>query len=108
MSGYFMHNQKLESVDAAKYLGVSISKDLSWNTHISNITTSANRTLSFVKRNVLTKNKDLKTMAYKSHVRPQLEYASAVLTQKKIKVKLKKFKEGQPDEYQRTTPHIVV
>ena len=28
MSGYFMHNQKLESVDAAKYLGVSISKNL--------------------------------------------------------------------------------
>ena len=78
MSGYFMHNQKLESVDAVKYLGVSISKDLSWNTHISNITTSANRTLGFVKRNVLTKNKDIKTMAYNSLVRPQLEYASAV------------------------------
>ena len=73
-----MHNQKLESVDAAKYLGVSISKDLSWKTHISNITTSANRTLGFVKRNVLTKNKDIKTMAYNSLVRPQLEYASAV------------------------------
>ena len=41
MSSNFMHNQKLESVDAAKYLGVSISKDLSWNTHISNITTCA-------------------------------------------------------------------
>ena len=70
MSGYFMHNQKLESVDAAKYLGVSISKDLSWNTHISNITTNANRTLGFVQRNVLTKNKDIKTMAYNSLVRP--------------------------------------
>ena len=79
MSGYFMHNQKLESVDAAKYLGVSISKDLSWNTHISNITTSANRTLGFVKRNVLTKNKDIKTMAYNSLVRPQLEYAFSSL-----------------------------
>ena len=28
-SRYFMHNQELESVDAAKYLGVTISKDLS-------------------------------------------------------------------------------
>ena len=78
MSSYFMHNQKLESVDAAKYLGVSISKDLSWNTHISNITTCANRTLGFVKRNVVTKIKEIKTMAYNSLVRPQLEYSSAV------------------------------
>ena len=74
MSSYFMHNQKMESVDAAKYLGVSISKDLSWNTHI----TCANRTLGFVKRNVITKNKEIKTMAYNSLVIPQLEYASAV------------------------------
>ena len=73
-----MHNQKLESVDAAKYLGVSISKDLSWNTHISNITTCANRTLGFVKRNVLTKNEEIKTMAYNTLVRSQLAYASAV------------------------------
>ena len=36
-SSYYMHNKKLESVDAAKYLGVSISKDLSWYTHIINI-----------------------------------------------------------------------
>ena len=79
MSSYFMHNQKSESLEAEKYLGVSISKDLSWNTHISNITTCANRTLGFVKRNVLTKNEEIKTMAYSSLVRPQLEYASAVL-----------------------------
>ena len=41
MSRYFMHNQELESVNTAKYLGVNISKDLSWNTHINNITASA-------------------------------------------------------------------
>ena len=77
-SRYFMHNQELESVDAAKYLGVTISKGLSWNTHINNITSTANKTLGFVKRNVVTKNKDIKTMAYNSLVRPKVEYASAV------------------------------
>ena len=77
-SRYFMHNQELESVDAAKYLGVTISKDLSWNTHINNITSTANKTLGFVKRNVVAKNKDIKTMAYNSLVRPQVEYASVV------------------------------
>ena len=65
-------------MDAVKYLGVTISKDLSWNTLINNITSTANRTLGFVKRNVVTKNKDIKTMAYNSLVSPQIEYASAV------------------------------
>ena len=71
-SRYFMHNQELESVDAAKYLGVTISKDMSWNTHIKHITSTANKTLGFVKRNVVTKNKDIKTMANNSLVRPQV------------------------------------
>ena len=48
------------------------------NTHINNITSTANKTLGFVKRNVVTKNKDIKTMAYNSLVRPQVEYASVV------------------------------
>ena len=69
-SRYVMHNLELESVDAAK--------DLNWNTHINNITSPANKTLGFVKRNVVTKNRDIKTMAYNSLVRPQVEYASAV------------------------------
>ena len=76
MSRYFMHNRELESVDTAKYLGVNVSKDLGWNTHINKIAASANRTLLFVKLNVQTKNKDIGTLAYNSLVRPQVEYGS--------------------------------
>ena len=110
MSRYFMHNQELESVDTAKYLGVNISKDLSWNTHIKNITASANRTLGFVKRNVQTKNKNIRTLAYNSLVRLRLNMGqwSGAITRKKIKTKLKWFKEGQPDGCQMTTLPIVV
>ena len=72
-----MYNQELESVDAAKYLGMAISKDMCWNTHINNNTSTANETLGFVKRNVITKNKDIKTKAYNSLVRLQVEYKSA-------------------------------
>ncbi|MGB1915940.1 MAG: RNA-directed DNA polymerase, partial [Paracoccaceae bacterium] len=32
---YTMHNQILEEVDSAKYLGVHIHKKLSWNTHVN-------------------------------------------------------------------------
>ena len=45
---------------------------------MNNITASANRTLGFVKRNVQTKNKDIRTLAYNYLVRPQVEYGSAV------------------------------
>ena len=55
-----------------------MSKGLSWNTHITNITASANRTLGCVKRNVQTKNKDIRTPAYNSLMRPQVENGSTV------------------------------
>ena len=44
-----MCNQELESADTAKYLGMKISRDLGWSTHINKIAASANRTLGFVK-----------------------------------------------------------
>ena len=75
---YFLHDTMLDSVSSAKYLGVTISDDLSWNTHTDNITKSANQTLGFLKRNIQVHNKDLKSVAYKTLVRPQLEYASTV------------------------------
>lgn len=75
---YRLHGQTLEVVDSAKYLGVSISEDLSWNKHIDNITTTANKTLGFIRRNILTKKENIKEVAYKTLVRPQLEYASSV------------------------------
>ena len=77
-SQYTLHGEILESVDCARYLGVSISKDLSLNTYISQITSKANRTLCFVNRNVITKNQSVKELAYKTLARPQAEYASTV------------------------------
>ena len=77
-SQYYLHGQELESVDTAKYLGVTISKDLNWNSHIENIIVRANRTFGFVKRNIKTKKQEIRTIAYNTLVRPQVEYASAV------------------------------
>ena len=75
---YTLHDQILEATNTAKYLEVTISKDLSWNDHISSITSKANNTLGFVKRNVKTSNVKVKEMAYKTLVFPQVEYASPV------------------------------
>ena len=78
LSQYTLHGQVLESTDSAKYLGINISNDLNWNHHIDEITSKANRTLGFVKRNVKTQNEYVKESAYKTLVRPQVEYASSV------------------------------
>ena len=60
---YFLHDTMLDSVSSAKFLGVTISDDLSWSTHIDNITKRANQTLGFLKRNIRVHNKDLKSVA---------------------------------------------
>jgi hypothetical protein len=45
---YLLHNQMFEVTKDSKYLGVTISNDLSWANHISNITAKANRTIGFL------------------------------------------------------------
>ena len=75
---YTLHNTILESVTSAKYLGITISNDLTWNTHINNITKKANQTLGFLRRNIKVHSEKLKATAYKTLVRPQLEYSSTV------------------------------
>ena len=44
---YHLHGCVLESVQSAKYLGVTISKDLKWSELINNITKKANQTQGF-------------------------------------------------------------
>ena len=77
-SQYLLHGQVLESVAGSKYLGVEISSNLSFNGHIQNITTSASRSLGFLKRNIRSKNPELREIAYKTVVRPFVEYSSSV------------------------------
>ena len=61
---YSLEGTVLENVDI-KYLGVTISKDLKWTTHVSNICTKANRTLGFLGRNLSPCPQNFKEMAYK-------------------------------------------
>ncbi len=75
---YRLHGIELKATEAAKYLGVTISKDLSWTNHINNMTSKASNSLRFTKRNIKTSNKKVKETAYKTYVRSQLEYCSTV------------------------------
>ena len=75
---YKLHNEALENVKSAKYLGLTITSDLSWNKHIATVTSKANKALGFVKRNIHSSSEIVKTRAYQAIVRPSLEYATCV------------------------------
>ena len=75
---YIMHNQILEVVDSAKYLGVHIHKKLSWNVHVNHTIKKANKTRCFLQRNLKSCSSEVKLQCYKTYVRPILEYASVV------------------------------
>ena len=77
-ASYTLEGRVLENVDNIKYLGVTITSDLRWNTHISNICTKANRTLGFLKRTLFSCPQDAKEADFKGIVRPILEYGSSV------------------------------
>jgi type II secretory pathway component PulJ len=49
---YNLHSHILESVDSAKYLGITLQSNLKWNKHIDQTASKANKTLSFVRRNL--------------------------------------------------------
>ena len=60
-----------------KYLGVTITSNLKWDAHISNIRNSADATTRFLKRNLRMHSRPIKESAYFTYVRPKAEYASA-------------------------------
>ena len=77
-ASYTLEGTALENVVNIKYLVVTITNDLKWNTHISNICTKANRTLGFLRRTLLSCPQNVKEVAYKGMVCPILEYGSSV------------------------------
>ena len=78
LGSYTLHGQTLKSVHEAKYLGVTITDDLRWNSHVTTTVDKANRALGFLRRNLKIGSKSIKERAYKALVRPILEYSSTV------------------------------
>ena len=68
----------LKRVTSHDYLGVTISSDLNWLRHAKKISNKASRTLGLLKRTLSPCSQNVKSIAYKMLVRPQLEYASEV------------------------------
>ena len=76
-----LYGSPLEVTPIFKYLGLLITSDLSWTTHINNICSKARRILGLVYRRFYG-HSDVATLRqlYVSLVRPHLEYAAPVLS----------------------------
>ena len=77
-ASYTLEGTDLKNVESIKYLGVTITSDLRWNTHVSNVCTKTNRTLGFLRRNLYSCPQEVEEAAYKGLVRPVLDYGSSV------------------------------
>ena len=77
-TSYYMRNHQLEKTNSAKYLGITISSNLSWTPHIDAITSRAYSKLAFLQRNISHCPRQTKVLAYQSLIRPKLEYSVSV------------------------------
>ena len=71
-------NHQKAPVTSNPYLGITLSEDLQWSTHIQNITKKANSTLGFLRRNLKNCPEECRKLAYISLVRSTLEYGSSI------------------------------
>ena len=77
-TSYHLHGQPLNIVNGSRYLVVTITDDLDWDTHICNTVNKGNRTVGFLRRSLRECTPKVKDAAYKAIARPTLEYATTV------------------------------
>lgn len=75
---YFLKNHLFSEVLTYKYLGVLLTANLSWSTHINAICAKASRSLGYLRRNLHASPFKIRQLAYKTFVLPQLEFTSSV------------------------------
>ena len=75
---YTLKGHVLQNEDYTRYLGVELQSNISWNRHIDQTVKKANCMLGFPRGNRRVSNESTKISAYRSMVRPLLEYCSTV------------------------------
>jgi len=67
---YTINGHTVQTVKSAKYLGLTLSHNLSWSEYISRVTGKANSVLAFLQRNLYYCPQGLKVKPYLTYVRP--------------------------------------
>ena len=75
---YELDKHILQQVPENPYLGITISEDLKWTSHINKISRQTNSTLGFIRRNLNHCPESCRKTAYLALIRSSLEYSSVV------------------------------
>lgn len=75
---YSLNNSFLQSVELQKDLGVFISQDLKWESHIAHIVKKANSLIYLIQRAFSNTSVEMISKLHKTFIRPKLEYACTV------------------------------
>ncbi|EDO46222.1 predicted protein, partial [Nematostella vectensis] len=74
-----LNTNSLKHVNKVKDLGITVTSDLKWESHIRNLTAKGFRTLGFLRRHCLdTSSENHKRTLYLKFVRPYVGYASEI------------------------------
>jgi hypothetical protein len=74
---YSFKDQRIPEATCCKYLGIIIRRDLNWEDQVHYTVQKAWKALHFIMRILKKGNKNTKSLAYTSLVRPILEYGAA-------------------------------
>lgn len=75
---YLLSGSAVTRNTEVKYLGVTFTEKLTWETHIDNICAKAYQQLGFIRRKLSAAPSHVKLNAYKTLIRPILEYSAIV------------------------------
>lgn len=75
---YSINNTTVSQAASYKYLGVHLTPNLSWNTHVTAVCAKASKSLGYLRRNLRHAPTLVRKHAYITFIRPQLEFASAI------------------------------
>ena len=75
---YSLNNHILEQVEENPYIGLTLTENLKWSSHITKITKKANSTIGSLRRNLKSCPQDCRKSAYISLVRSVLDYGTII------------------------------
>jgi hypothetical protein len=75
--GYSLGDQKIPEASNCKYLGIILGSDVNWVDHVNYTAQTAWKALHFVIRVLKKGNRNTKSLAYMSLVRPNFECGAA-------------------------------